>query len=118
MSDEANNVAVLTEAYRRWHDSRGSSVDHWMSIDEVIYTLQARLFVHGDYRWHLDEEVQRFVTLPLMVPTPAGPYSQYTPGYPGILAFFVALGALPVSGAVLGAVAVASTYMQSAVMSS
>ena len=32
MSDEANNVAVLTEAYRRWHDSRGGSVDHWMSI--------------------------------------------------------------------------------------
>ena len=32
MSDEAKNVAVLTEAYRRWHDSRGSSVDHWMSI--------------------------------------------------------------------------------------
>ena len=37
MSDEANNVAVLTEAYRRWHDSRGGSVDHWMSIcDENI----------------------------------------------------------------------------------
>lgn len=32
MSDEANNVAVLTEAYRRWNDSRGGSVDHWMSI--------------------------------------------------------------------------------------
>ena len=37
MSDEAQNVAILTEAYRRWHDSRGSSVDHWMSIcDENI----------------------------------------------------------------------------------
>jgi ketosteroid isomerase-like protein len=37
MSDESNNVAVLTEAYRRWRDSRGSSVDHWMSIcDENI----------------------------------------------------------------------------------
>ncbi|MBX9774754.1 MAG: hypothetical protein K2Y71_10095 [Xanthobacteraceae bacterium] len=32
MSDEASNIAVLTEAYRRWHDSRGASVDHWMSI--------------------------------------------------------------------------------------
>jgi ketosteroid isomerase-like protein len=32
MSDETSNVAVLTEAYRRWHDSRGASVDHWMSI--------------------------------------------------------------------------------------
>jgi ketosteroid isomerase-like protein len=37
MSDEASNVAVLTEAYRQWHDSRGGSVDHWMSIcDENI----------------------------------------------------------------------------------
>ena len=32
MSDEARNIAVLTEAYRRWHESRGGSVDHWMSI--------------------------------------------------------------------------------------
>jgi uncharacterized protein len=32
MSEEAKNVAVLTEAYRRWHESRGASVDHWMSI--------------------------------------------------------------------------------------
>ena len=37
MSDETSNVAVLTEAYRRWSDSRGGSVDHWMSIcDEKI----------------------------------------------------------------------------------
>ena len=37
MSNEANHVAVLTEACRRWHDSRGDSVDHWMSIcDEDI----------------------------------------------------------------------------------
>ena len=32
ISDEANNVAVLKKAYRRWNDSRGGSVDHWMSI--------------------------------------------------------------------------------------
>jgi ketosteroid isomerase-like protein len=32
MSDEANNVAVLTEAYSQWHRSRGTSVAHWMSI--------------------------------------------------------------------------------------
>ncbi|HEX7980568.1 MAG TPA: hypothetical protein VF461_18335, partial [Gemmatimonadaceae bacterium] len=86
-------------------------VDHWISIDEVIYSLQAHLFVQGDYRWHLDEGVQRFLTLPLMAQTPAGPYAQYTPGYPAILAPFVALGAPLVSGGVLGAVAVASTYM-------
>jgi len=37
MSQESENVAVLTEAYQRWHDSRGLSVDHWMSIcDENI----------------------------------------------------------------------------------
>jgi ketosteroid isomerase-like protein len=37
MSEETSNVAVLTEAYRRWSDSRGGSVDHWMSIcDENI----------------------------------------------------------------------------------
>ena len=32
MSDEARTVVVLKEAYRRWNDSRGGSVDHWMSI--------------------------------------------------------------------------------------
>lgn len=32
MSDEAHNVAVLTEAYRRWSESKGASADHWISI--------------------------------------------------------------------------------------
>jgi len=32
MSDEARNVAVLTEAYRRWADSKGASGDHWISL--------------------------------------------------------------------------------------
>ena len=32
MSDEARNVAILTEAYRRWSDSKGASADHWISI--------------------------------------------------------------------------------------
>ena len=32
MSDEARNVAILTEAYRRWSESRGASADHWISI--------------------------------------------------------------------------------------
>src|SRR5436190_2042211 len=36
MSEDAN-VAMLQEAYRRWHDTRGGSVDHWMTIcDENI----------------------------------------------------------------------------------
>ena len=29
MSNEAANVQVLKEAYRRWNESRGGSVDHW-----------------------------------------------------------------------------------------
>jgi hypothetical protein len=32
MSDEARNTAILTEAYRRWAESRGTSADHWISI--------------------------------------------------------------------------------------
>ncbi len=32
MSDEARNVATLTEAYRRSSDSKGASADHWISI--------------------------------------------------------------------------------------
>ena len=32
MGNEAGNVAILKDAYQRWHDSRGGSVDHWMSI--------------------------------------------------------------------------------------
>ena len=32
MSEEASNVAILKDAYRRWSESRGGSVDHWMSI--------------------------------------------------------------------------------------
>ncbi len=32
MPDEARNVAILTEAYRRWADSKGASADHWISI--------------------------------------------------------------------------------------
>jgi len=32
MSNEAGNVATLKDAYQRWHDTRGGSVDHWMTI--------------------------------------------------------------------------------------
>ena len=39
MSNEAANVAALKDAYQRWHDSRGGSVDHWMSIcaDKIVF---------------------------------------------------------------------------------
>src|ERR1700760_2263362 len=32
MSDEDRHVAILTEAYRLWWESRGASTDHWISI--------------------------------------------------------------------------------------
>jgi ketosteroid isomerase-like protein len=37
LSNEANNVAILTKAYRQWHDSRGGSVDDFIGVcDETI----------------------------------------------------------------------------------
>lgn len=32
MGEEARNVELLKASYRRWHDSKGGSVDHWMGI--------------------------------------------------------------------------------------
>ncbi len=32
MSEEQRNVAILKEAYRLWHETKGGSVDHWISI--------------------------------------------------------------------------------------
>jgi uncharacterized protein len=34
MSTEDSNVQILKEAYRRWHDSKGASVDYW--FDSVV----------------------------------------------------------------------------------
>lgn len=32
MTMESTNVATLKEAYQRWHDSKGASVEHWMNL--------------------------------------------------------------------------------------
>jgi ketosteroid isomerase-like protein len=32
MASEMENVATLRDAYQRWNDSKGGSVDHWMGI--------------------------------------------------------------------------------------
>ena len=39
MSTEDSNVAVLKEAYRQWHDTKGESVDHWLALmtDDVKF---------------------------------------------------------------------------------
>ena len=34
MSTEATNVQILKEAYRRWHASKGASVDYW--FDSIV----------------------------------------------------------------------------------
>lgn len=34
MSNESSNIEILKEAYRRWHESRGKSVEHW--FDSVV----------------------------------------------------------------------------------
>ena len=39
MSTEDSNVTVLKEAYRQWHDTKGESVDHWLTLmtDDVKF---------------------------------------------------------------------------------
>ncbi|MCP4330948.1 MAG: nuclear transport factor 2 family protein, partial [Alphaproteobacteria bacterium] len=32
MSNESTNKEILKTAYTKWHDTRGGSVDHWLSI--------------------------------------------------------------------------------------
>ena len=32
MGDEQSNTEILQTAYAKWHDTKGGSVDHWLSI--------------------------------------------------------------------------------------
>lgn len=32
MTTESNNVAILKEAYQRWHDTKGASTAHWFNL--------------------------------------------------------------------------------------
>jgi ketosteroid isomerase-like protein len=36
---ESSHVSALKEAYRQWHDTKGGSVDHWLSLmtDDVKF---------------------------------------------------------------------------------
>ena len=79
---------------------------HFENVDEVVYAFQAHRFVLGDAVWPADTALQRFVKLPLMVVTPTGLHSHFPPGYPAVLAIFVALGVPALCGATLGALAV------------
>jgi uncharacterized protein len=44
MGDSAQNVEILRDAYRRWADTKGGSVDHWMSLccDDIQFGSLAR----------------------------------------------------------------------------
>jgi uncharacterized protein len=39
MSIEDSNVATLKEAYSKWHETRGSSINHWLNLmtDDVNF---------------------------------------------------------------------------------
>lgn len=64
MSDEARNVAILQDAYRDWSDSRGGSVDHWMSIcdDNIKFGSIAERVESVDYMttYRKREELGRY----------------------------------------------------------
>jgi hypothetical protein len=78
-------------------------------IDEVLYTLQAHRFALGHATWALDDQLQRFVKLPMMAVMPGRIHTQYPPGYPAVLSLFLRLGIPAVCGATLGALAVLGT---------
>jgi len=44
MSQAARNVELLKEAYQRWHDSKGGSLDHLLSFvaDDIVFGSIAR----------------------------------------------------------------------------
>jgi uncharacterized protein len=44
MSEQARNVGLLKDGYQRWHDSKGGSVDHWMTLvaDDIKFGSIAR----------------------------------------------------------------------------
>ena len=44
MSEQARNVELLKDAYKRWHDSKGGSLDHLLSLvaDDIKFRSIAR----------------------------------------------------------------------------
>ncbi len=44
MAHEARNVDILRDAYARWNDSKGGSVDHWLTsvADDISFGSLAR----------------------------------------------------------------------------
>lgn len=39
MSEESKNIEILKDAYRRWHETKAGSVDHWLHLmtDDVNF---------------------------------------------------------------------------------
>ncbi|MEM7258110.1 MAG: nuclear transport factor 2 family protein [Pseudomonadota bacterium] len=44
MSQEESNVSLIREAYEKWHDTKGGSIDHWTSLlgDEIKFMSLAQ----------------------------------------------------------------------------
>ncbi len=40
-----SNVAIMQEAYRRWHDTKAGSVDYWLSL--MTETVRFRSLAGG-----------------------------------------------------------------------
>ena len=80
MSDEANNVAILTEAYRRWHDTRGGSADHWMSIcaEQMKFGSLAQGAPHAAYltAYQRRDELGQYFAGLIPLPTDQNRYAQ------------------------------------------
>jgi uncharacterized protein len=68
MSEEAQNVALLRNAYRLWSESKGDSADHWLGIcaDLIKFGSLAQGHYTADYLTAYqsrDELVQYFAGL-------------------------------------------------------
>ena len=41
MSEEERNTAILKEAHQQWNDTKGGSIDHWLSLMEEIIDFRS-----------------------------------------------------------------------------
>jgi ketosteroid isomerase-like protein len=68
MGNELDNVATLREAYVRWNESKGGSIDHWMAIlsDNVSFgSLAGGVFEALPFATYYDrrQELRRYFEL-------------------------------------------------------
>ena len=79
-------------------------------LDEDLYLFQANLFRHGHLVWSIPAAWQRFVAIQQAVVSDSRVYSQYPPGWPGMLAAWSMVAPSWLLGPVLMGVVVASAW--------